>query len=158
MLIQSFNICRDLQPAAHERKQLSKFAWQGRLLSCLLLCAAAYFVRISPRKAERKILVIFDIFGLERQIPHCVRWTCELGSDRFINYPMKLDYLLTWFQSWSWRRFSNFVLRFKMADEYRQSDKMALTALLVVLRHEKIEKKKALSQSLQSPLVFYLCF
>ena len=31
------------------------------------------FVRISPRKAERKISVMFDIFGLERQIPHRVR-------------------------------------------------------------------------------------
>ena len=48
-----------------------------------------------------------------------------------------------------------------MADEDRQSDKMVLTVHLVVLlvrKIEKIEKKKALSQSLQSPLVFYPCF
>ena len=49
-----------------------------------LVCGGV-FVRISPRKAERKISVIFDIFGLERQIPHRVRRTCELGSVRLIN-------------------------------------------------------------------------
>ena len=37
-----------------------------------LVCGGV-FVRISPRKAEKKISVTFDIFGLERQIPHCVR-------------------------------------------------------------------------------------
>ena len=56
---------------------------------------------------------------------------------------MKLDYLLTWFQSWRWRRFSNFGLRFKMADEDRQSDKMALTALLVVLLVRKIRRRRS---------------
>ena len=37
-----------------------------------LVCGGV-FLRISPRKAERKISVMFDIFGLERQIPHRVR-------------------------------------------------------------------------------------
>ena len=37
-----------------------------------LVCGGV-FVRISPRKAERKISVMFDIFGLERQIPDRVR-------------------------------------------------------------------------------------
>ena len=40
MLVQSFNICLTLKPAAHEKKWLSKKAWQGRLLSCFLLYAA----------------------------------------------------------------------------------------------------------------------
>ena len=30
------------------------------------------FLRISPRKAEMKISVMFDMFGLEKQIPHRV--------------------------------------------------------------------------------------
>ena len=38
-----------------------------------LVCGGV-FLRISPCKAERKISVMFDIFGLERQIPHRVRW------------------------------------------------------------------------------------
>ena len=54
-----------------------------------------------------------------------------------------LDYLLTWFQRWRWRRFSNFGLRFEMADEDRQSDKMALTALLVVLLVRKIWRMRS---------------
>ena len=37
-----------------------------------LVCGGV-FLRISPRKAEKKISVMFDIFGLERQIPHRVR-------------------------------------------------------------------------------------
>ena len=37
-----------------------------------LVCGGV-FLRILPRKAERKISVMFDIFGLERQILHRVR-------------------------------------------------------------------------------------
>ena len=39
----------------------------------LLVCGGVSVVTISPRKAKRKISVMFDIFGLERQIPHRVR-------------------------------------------------------------------------------------
>ena len=37
-----------------------------------LVCGGV-FVKISLRKAERKISVMFDIFGFERQIPYRVR-------------------------------------------------------------------------------------
>ena len=68
-----------LKSAPHGRKQLSK--WPGKAVCSAVsdLVCGGVFVRISPRKAERKISVMFG--------------------------------------------------RFKMADEDRQSDKMALTAL-----------------------------
>ena len=37
------------------------------------LVCGGFFLRILPLKAERKISVMFDIFGFERQIPHSVR-------------------------------------------------------------------------------------
>ena len=58
----SFRLLRVfIKPAAHGRKQFSK------------LPGKAVCVRISPRKAERKIFAMFDIFGFERQFPNGVR-------------------------------------------------------------------------------------
>ena len=64
------------KPVAQGRKRNGLANCLARQFAQLFpLVCGGVFVTISPRKAERKISVMFDIFGLERQIPHGVRWS-----------------------------------------------------------------------------------
>lgn len=59
-----------LKPAAHMRKELKKKSFVGQFAQTFPLVYDETLMRNSPREAVKKILNMFDLFCLVRQIPH----------------------------------------------------------------------------------------
>ena len=122
--------CHCFKPAAHKRKQLSK--WPGKAV-----CSA-----VSSR-VRRSFRENFATQGREENICHVwYFWPRKADSS-----PCAVN---VWIGLSQINQLANeigllahVISKLKMADEDRQSDKMALTALLVVLSVRKIRRRRS---------------
>ena len=105
----------DLLPVVRlSRSEMAKIKarrtrWGKSRVKCLARRSAQPFpvlARNSPREVVSIKSNMFDIFGLARQIPRCVRPSWESSWAWSIKHPIKIHSILTWLQ---WRR--KFFLR-----------------------------------------------